>query len=94
MVNENTVRKLFSPSVLHQLLNSSELGKDIVRRSEIGELSTGRQHELAGIVGEWHLANKARLLQEDLEEYATTIKAVFKSERKVRLTTMKLSNRI
>ncbi|XP_021701070.1 uncharacterized protein LOC110676769 [Aedes aegypti] len=82
VVNENTVRKLFSPSVLHQLLNSSELGKDIVRRSEIGELSTGRQHELAGIVGEWHLANKARLLQEDLEEYATTIKAVFKSERK------------
>ncbi|XP_062540848.1 uncharacterized protein LOC134208897 [Armigeres subalbatus] len=75
-------RKLFSPTILHNLLNSSELGKDIIRRSEIGELSTGRQYELAGIIAEWHLTNRTRLLQEDLEEYAVAVTSVFQSEKK------------
>lgn len=85
VVDENLVgRKLFSPSALLHLLNSTELGKDIIRRSEVGELSTGRQHELAGIVAEWHLANRTRVTQEDLEEYAATVTAVFHSEKKVK----------
>ncbi|KXJ72672.1 hypothetical protein RP20_CCG017447, partial [Aedes albopictus] len=83
VVDENLVgRKLFSPSALLHLLNSTELGKDIIRRSEVGELSTGRQHELAGIVAEWHLANRTRVTQEDLEEYAATVTAVFHSEKR------------
>ncbi|XP_055586992.1 uncharacterized protein LOC129748779 [Uranotaenia lowii] len=70
----------FSPAVLRDLLESTELGRDIVRRAKGGELSKGRQRELAGIVASWHLKNRNRTLKEYLKEYALTVVSVFPNE--------------
>ncbi|XP_058817512.1 uncharacterized protein LOC131680819 [Topomyia yanbarensis] len=74
---------VFSPSILAALLKNSEEGKDILRRSTLGELSEAKQLALAGIIAKYHLATKDQLRVDDLERYALAITTIFKSERKV-----------
>lgn len=76
---------LFSPDVLAGLLKCTEEGKDIMQRSNVGELSEAKQLALAGIIAKYHLATHNKLRAEDLERYALAVTSLFKSERKVKI---------
>ncbi|XP_062701043.1 glutamic acid-rich protein-like [Aedes albopictus] len=74
-----------NPEWLNGLLLSSEKGKDILRRSEHGELSEPKQQQLAEIVANYHISLHRNLRSEDLENYSLAITTLFKSEKKVRI---------
>lgn len=71
-----------NPEWLNGLLLSSEKGKDILRRSEHGELSEPKQQQLAEIVANYHISLHRNLRSEDLENYSLAITTLFKSEKK------------
>lgn len=79
----NPLLTILSPKLLHKLLLSTEKGKAIIEKAELGELSEAKQLQLAEIVANYHLSLNKKLQSDDLERYALTITTLFKSEKKV-----------
>ncbi|XP_058464331.1 uncharacterized protein LOC131438354 [Malaya genurostris] len=72
-----------TPESLYKILSESLTGNDILKLAKVGPLSERRQLELAGILAQWHLQNKKKLVENDLRKYAQVITILLKSEKEV-----------
>ncbi|XP_065091347.1 uncharacterized protein LOC135712311 [Ochlerotatus camptorhynchus] len=75
----------FTPSILSGLLDSTITGKQIIERGNLGPLTTESQRELVSIIADYHYQKGLQASERILDEYATSITALFKSESKVNL---------
>lgn len=63
------------------ILQNSPVGKDIIRLAGEGILSERRQQELAEFVAQWHLSNKKKLVEADLQKYSWSVTSLFENEK-------------
>ncbi|XP_058443690.1 uncharacterized protein LOC131425651 [Malaya genurostris] len=70
-----------TPESLYKILSESLTGNDILKLAKVGPLSERRQLELAGILAQWHLQNKKKLVENDLRKYAQVITILLKYEK-------------
>lgn len=82
VVSQRTVVP-FCPNLLLSLLESSETGKSLLKRSKEGEFTIKSQKELTGIIAEYHLSLEIETTEAVLDEYASSIVLLFRQEKKV-----------
>lgn len=73
----------FTPSILSRLLKSTVAGDAILESGNLGPLTSESRKELVAIIADYHHQKGLQATERTLDEYATSITALFKSESKV-----------
>ncbi|KXJ71642.1 hypothetical protein RP20_CCG020066 [Aedes albopictus] len=75
-----SVPQYFSASNLAELLQSSSVGRQILKRGSLGPLSKESRNELVGIIIDRHYEMRLPTIEEVLRQYAQAITGLFREE--------------